>query len=148
MALFDWFGSKGAGDNSTESKAVAVEESLSGLNLKQVLEAHQAWKGRLQKVLDNTSDERFDLTAVSQDNHCFLGKWIYSEGKNLYGHLPEYETVRKAHVEFHVCAGEVLTQHKIGNEEKAQELLKTKFRSASNLNQMELTKLFGAAKTR
>ena len=146
MAFSNWFGSNDASDISVESKVVPDNESLSGLNLKQVLDAHHLWKDRLQKVLNDTSDEDLDVDIVSQDCHCVLGKWIYSEGKNLYSHLPEYELAREAHAEFHVSAGEVLTQHKIGNEEKAQELLKTKFRSASNINQMELTRLFTAAK--
>lgn len=148
MALFDWFGSIDAGDNSTELKAVAVEESLSGLNLNQVLDAHHLWKDRLKSILSGTSDENLDIATASEDCHCVLGKWIYSEGKKHYGHLREYESMRTAHAEFHVCAGEVLAAHQMGDAALANELLKTKFRSASNINQMELTKLFGAAKTR
>jgi Chemoreceptor zinc-binding domain len=120
---------------------------LSGLNLKQVLDAHTAWKERLIKILNGTCDETPDVAVVSQDNQCFLGKWLYSEGKALYGHLPEYESVRKVHAEFHVCAGEVLEQHRLGYDEVADVLLKTKFRSTSNKNQMLLTRLFVVARS-
>ena len=53
-----------------------VEGELVGLNLKQALGAHQAWKGRLQKVLDGECNENLDIATVSQDTHC---KWNYSE---------------------------------------------------------------------
>jgi hypothetical protein len=125
-----------------------ANKSLSGLDLRRVLDVHNAWNARLKKVIDKTSNEVFDLAIVSQDCHCFLGKWIYSEGKQLCGHLSEYESVRKTHAEFHVCAAEVLTQHALGNDLVAEVLLKTKFRSASNKIRTELTHLFTVAKAR
>jgi hypothetical protein len=153
----DWFG---LFEKEVDLKKVQVVEvdfvptvqplvanaELSGLNLAQVLEAHTAWKTRLIKIIDGSSDETPNIAVVSQDNQCFLGKWLYSEGKALYGHLPEYEAARIVHAEFHVCAGEVLEQHRLGYDDKAEVLLKTKFRSASNKNQMLLTRLFVAAK--
>jgi Chemoreceptor zinc-binding domain len=147
----EWFGlfekeepAKGA---ATVQPAM-VEGVLAGLSLQQALEAHQAWRARLQKVLDGDSEEKFDVEFVSSDNQCALGKWIYGEAKNLYSKLPEYEFVRKAHAEFHVCAGEVLTQHKAGNLQDADTLLKTKFRTATNKNQMLLTNFFRVVKSR
>jgi hypothetical protein len=150
MGFFDRF-------NRFSSKSVASqlpgktlqEESqgtLAGLNLKQVMEAHNAWKSKLQQVLDGKSTEKLDIAMVSADCNCFLGKWIYGEGKTLYGHLREYEDVRQAHAEFHLHAGEVLTQHLLGNQEESERILNTKFRSASNRNQLQLVRLFTAAK--
>jgi Chemoreceptor zinc-binding domain len=138
MALLDWFDKK-----VTKPKP----EAISGINLKYVLDTHHALKKKLLNEMDGTSRENLDISELSQDNLCAIGKWLYDEGKNLYGHLPEYETARKVHAELHLCAGEVLTQHQIGNEEYAQELLKTKFRSTSSRNQMEFTRLFSAVKT-
>lgn len=152
MGLFDWIksgASSGNGDSGGKQEAQALNDGLgelAGLNLRQVMDAHTAWKGRLQKVLDGTSDEDLDIATASEDCHCFLGKWIYSEGKKLYGNLSEYESLRTAHAKFHVCAGEVLTQHKLGNHAESANLLNTKFRSASNRNQLELVSLFTAAK--
>ncbi len=147
MALIDWLRKKLAGDE-TETLALtatAEEETLSGLNLKQVLDAHTAWRGRLQNALDGSNTEELDVTVVSQDSFCTLGKWVYGSGKQLYSHLPEYESLRQAHAHFHLCAGEVLTEHQDGNLATATELLKTKFRTASNKNQLELVRLFTAA---
>lgn len=147
MGFFDRFSSK---SEASKLPVKVVEEEaqgeLAGLNLKQVMDAHNAWKGRLQQVLDGTSTEQLDIATVSADCNCFLGKWIYGEGKTLYGRMREYEDVRKAHAEFHVHAGEVLTQHLLGNQEESERILNTKFRSASNRNQLQLVRLFTAAK--
>ncbi len=132
-------------DKATIQPELEIAE-LSGLNLAQVLKAHSDWKARLIQIIDGTSDETPDIAVVSQDNQCHLGKWLYSEGKTKYGHLPEYESARKVHAEFHLCAGAVLEQHNLGNDLEADLLLKTKFRSASSNNQMQLTRLFIAAK--
>jgi hypothetical protein len=97
MAKFGWFGGADSANKEVEAQAVPADATLSGLNMAQVLEAHRAWKARLQKVLEGTSEESLDIVIASEDCHCFLGKWIYNEGKNLYGHLPEYESLRQAH---------------------------------------------------
>ncbi len=137
MALLDWFDKK-----VDEPKP----EALSSFNLQQLLDTHHALKEKLLKEMDGTNRKNLNVTELSQDNLCAIGKWLYGEGKDLYGHLPEYEAARKVHAELHLCAGEVLTQHRIGNEEGAQALLKTKYRTTSNKNQMEFTRLFSAAK--
>lgn len=124
------------------------EQNLSGLNLRQVLDAHTAWKFRLQQVLDGNSTEEMEVEIVSQDNRCILGKWLYSEGKKLYAHLPEYESIRTAHAEFHLCAGQVLMAHQDGDVAKASQILHLQFRTASNKNQFALISLFNAARTK
>ncbi len=146
MGIFEIFGKGSANDSEAKLKiAQDGEGMLSGLSLRQVMDAHSAWKGKLQKVLEGVSDENFDIVEVSGDCHCFLGKWIYGAGK-AYSRMPEYESLRRAHANFHLCAGEVLTQHILGNREESERLLKIKFRSTSNRNQLELVRLFTAAK--
>ena len=122
------------------------EATLSGLNLKQLMEAHSKLRSQLQDIIDGSSDQYFDVVEISEDCHCYLGKWIYGAGK-IYSHMPEYESLRHAHASFHECAGNVLTQHILGNSEESEHLLKTKYRSASNRNQLELVKLFAAVKS-
>jgi len=143
MALLDWLEKEVTDDKDAKSK----QEDAADFNLEKLLDTHHALKKKLLKQMDGTSTERLNANDLSQDNLCSIGKWLYGKGKELYGHLSEYEAARKVHAELHVCAGEVLMQHQIGNEEKAQELLKTKFRSTSSKNQMEFTRLFSAAKT-
>ncbi len=137
MVLLSWLDKK-----LDEPKSAA----LSGIDLKYVLDTHHMLKKKLLDEMDGTGSESLDLATLSQDDMCAIGKWLYGEGKTLYGHLPEYETARKVHAELHLCAAEVLTYHKLGDQDHAFALLKTKYRSASSKNQMEFTRLFKAAK--
>jgi hypothetical protein len=102
-------------------------------------------KEKLQKALGGNNDEGLEVAVISKDHLCTIGKWLYGEGKSLYAHLPEYEAMRKVHAERHMCAGVVLTEHQVGNKDYAELLFKTKFRTVSNKNRMEFTRLFKAA---
>ncbi len=144
MELLAWFEDKRYFDRSAE--VARTDKMLYGLSLKQVLSAHIAWHERFIEVIHGANDADFELTKVYQDNNSFLGKWLHGEAKTLFGHLSEYDAVCKAHAEFHGCAGVALGQHRMGNEEYAQELLRTKYRSAFNKAKIEFAHLFSAAR--
>lgn len=116
-----------------------------GLDLKQELEEHYAWREHLQDMLDGKWTGGLDIATLEQHEHCGLGQWIHGEGKKHYGHLPEYEAVCKAHEEFHACAAAVLTHYLNGNATEAAKLLNTKFRTVSNQSQLQLIHLFTLA---
>ena len=143
--LKDWLNKMLSGNNNEELIISPEEEMLSGLNLKEVLDTHGAWKNKLENELSGNSNEPIDVTKTAKDHVCTLGKWIYGPGKSKYSTLSEYEPLRKAHADFHLVAAEVVIEHQSGNKDLAQKLLKTKFRSASNINQLELVRLFTAA---
>jgi len=144
MSLMDWLQKHLAGDE----KAVLSkeEDSLSGLSLFESIATHMAWRKRLQAILDGTHNENIDVGTVAQDTLCVLGKWLHGPGKTLYSHLPEYDLLRKAHAQFHLCAGEVLMEHQSGNAEAAATIIKGPFNNFSNQIQLDLAKLFTAAK--
>ena len=145
-ALADFSDKKAIENESNALITNANLETLSDINLKQVLDTHHLLKKKLQIEMSGAGSGNLDIIVLSQDNACAIGKWLYGEGKSLYGHLPEYESARKVHAELHLCAGEVLSEHYIGNLDQAQFLFKTKFRTSSSKNQMEFTRLFSAAK--
>lgn len=144
MAQLAWFDTKGYFDTSTN--VALTDERSAGLSLEQVLGAHIAWHERFIEVMHGANDTDFELTKVYQDNLSFLGKWLYGEANTLFGHLSEYDTACKAHTEFHGCAGVALGQHQMGNEEYAQQFLKTEYRRAFNKVKIELAHLFSAAR--
>lgn len=146
MALLDWLHKRLAGDEKAELTLSKEEESLSGLNLKEVLDAHMAWRKRLKDALDGLGSETYEVASVAQDNLCVLGKWLYGPGKAHYAHLPEYEVLRRTHADFHLCAGEVLIEHQGGNVDAAANLLKGKFHGISNKIQLDLVRLFTSAR--
>lgn len=147
MGLLEIFNKNLAADSEEALDALPnMDGKLAGLDLKQELDAHGAWKSKLQKVLESDDCEDLDVVLASADCHCSLGKWLYGKGKAFYGSMPEYEALRSAHANLHQCAGDVLTQHILGNREEAGRMLKTKFKSASNRNQLELVRFFTAVK--
>lgn len=145
MSLKDWLVKKLSGDDSAELVLSPEEEQLSGLNLQEVLDAHMAWKVKLNSTLDGTASERYEVVTVSKDNLCILGKWLYGPGKQKFSKLPEYEALRKIHAQFHLCAGEVLVKHESGDKAGATQILNGEFRDASSQIQLDLVRLFTAA---
>ncbi len=105
-----------------------------------------AWKEKLNSTLDGSSTERYEVSTVSQDNLCVLGKWLHGPGKKYYSRLPEYDALKRVHREFHLCAADVLREHEKGNLKGATQILNGKFRDASNLIQLDLVGLFSSAK--
>jgi hypothetical protein len=145
MGMLNWLKARLSGDQKSELILEKGEEELHGLNLKKAMDAHAAWNSRLKSVLDGTSTESLNVGEISQDCNCHLGKWIYGPAKKSHSAYEEYEILRKTHAEFHLCAGEILMKHQAGNDDAADKLLNTKFRSLSNKIQLELVILFSKA---
>ena len=144
MGLLDWLHKKASGDHSAELTIDKNEQNFSGLNLKQVIDAHMAWRTRLVGILDGSNDERPEISEVAMDNLCILGKWLYGTAKPLYSKLPEYEELRQTHAKFHLCAGEILMEFKRGDQDKAEDILRGEFRTLSDQIQLDLVRLYSA----
>ena len=146
VAILEWLKRRTAGDDAAVLQIETHELEFSGLNIRQVLDAHQAWKVRLLAVLDKTSTESLQVSEIQRDNVCILGKWIHGAAKPLYGRLPEYESLRQTHAAFHLAAGDVLRRFLDGNPEAARKLLRAEFSTLSDRIQLDLVRLY-ASKT-
>lgn len=146
MGLLDWLKRKQAGDDSAVLTFDKGEDEFAGLNLHQVLDAHMAWRTRLQDVLKGTSTEVLEVRQIAPDNLCVLGKWLYGPGKQQFGELPEYEVLRTIHGQFHHTAGRILADSKKGNQDAAERLLRGEFRTLSDQIQLALVRLWAARK--
>ncbi len=49
----------------------------SATDVASVIQAHHAWKKRIQAVIEGTSDEVFDVELIAKDNLCVMGQWLY-----------------------------------------------------------------------
>lgn len=67
--------------------------------------AHGKWRVKLAEMISGKSklDER-DLTNHTE---CLFGKWYYSEGRKLLGHLPSFAPIESAHEAVHTLAKEI-----------------------------------------
>lgn len=145
MGVLNWLKRRLAGEE-VEIEFEENEMEFSGLNMKQVIDAHMAWRHRLEAVIKGTGHEQLNVREVEVDNLCALGKWIHGSAKPLYGRLPEYRDLYKAHANFHLLAGEILKENNRGNHDAALVLLRGGFTELSNRVQLDIIRLYSQAK--
>jgi hypothetical protein len=144
MKALDWLRRKLAGED-VQLYFREGEEEFSGLNMKQAIDAHMAWRRRLEAAVQGTSRETLAVSDVAADHLCTLGKWIHGTAKAKYGQLPEYRELNQSHAAFHLLAGEVLKEHRRGNREMALRLLRVGLRETSEQVQLNIIRLYARA---
>jgi ABC-type transporter Mla subunit MlaD len=94
-------------------KGEAREQQIVGSGtadqLKAAIAAHGAWKARLMEVVATGSSE-LDPAAVSRDDKCPFGVWIYQGSPPEARSSANYEQIRALHAKFHQLAGQILRQ--------------------------------------
>jgi hypothetical protein len=129
MGIIEWFRdlAKPATVGKTATAPVPHDQDrgaeVGGLNFKSAVDAHMKWKVRLESYINRTSEEDLKVEAVSCDNKCPLGKWIYSEGGERFGYSETFFEMKVHHANFHRCAGGVLEAAQTGETDKARRLL-------------------------
>jgi methyl-accepting chemotaxis protein len=107
-----------------------------------IVNAHVMWKKRLCAYVDGSSEENLDPTVVGTDNQCALGKWIYGEGQQ-FKDLPDFETVRLQHAEFHQQAGEIVRLVHSADKTAAAEILHGHYSKTSEILKHQILRLYG-----
>ncbi|WP_227815579.1 CZB domain-containing protein [Nitrogeniibacter aestuarii] len=110
MSVLNWF-KRIVGGEDIPAEANAPSDgaaSLHGLDVMATIDAHMAWKSRLESFIRGQSDETLKIENIRPDNLCSLGQWIYGEGHDHFGHLPVFKQVRQEHARFHLCAARTL----------------------------------------
>ena len=99
--------------------------------LDSALYAHQQWKVKLQEAVK--SGEQLDVEKIRRDDCCNLGKWLHSEGRAKYGHMPEFIKLLDTHDEFHLVTSVVAMIINVKEYKQANAMLEgsSKFSSAS-----------------
>lgn len=81
------------------------------MDLDLAIQKHAQWKFRfhsaIQNIKDNGKAEPMDVASIAKDNNCEFGKWLYSDAKQQFGHLPSFAKCTAGHAEFHAAAGKV-----------------------------------------
>lgn len=83
---------------------------------------HLNWKFRIRSFLDGKETLTKDQAVSHQ--HCDLGKWYYSEGKNKYGHLPAMQAFEKEHEVLHTIVQQIIRLKEENMPKEAEELYK------------------------
>ena len=90
------------------------------LDLSGAKSAHLNWKTRLRAFLDGKTT----LTEAEAVSHqqCAFGKWYYSEGQRIFGHIPELRAVEEPHAELHRAVKEIIHLMNTGDRTQAERI--------------------------
>lgn len=146
MGLLSWLGRIAAGEKPDTIEFDEGEKDFGTLDMRSAIDAHMAWKGRLQAFVAGTSGEKLDVATVSRDNECTLGLWIHGEAARKYRDLGEYATLRDVHAQFHACAGGIVRDARAGAAEVAARGIKQDLRKHSEAVQLALVRLYAKAR--
>lgn len=95
---------------------------IPGLDVNDAISSHQELSNRLRDLIDGASGRALDAAVISSDSKCAFGKWIHGRAVLRYARLSEFGSLRDAHAQFHVCAGNVLQVQQQGNRAAARAL--------------------------
>lgn len=75
------------------------------MDLNQAVAKHVEWKTKLRSAI--AKKETMDVSSISADNCCDLGKWLHGPAKTSLGTLQAYKNTVSSHAAFHKEAGKV-----------------------------------------
>lgn len=154
MGLMSWFRALAGGQETAAPESHAADPGsvpkddpesghIAGLDFKGAIDAHMAWKIRLEKCISGVSEEELQVDVISRDDQCVLGKWIHGPGGTRFGHLREFQEMKMEHMRFHLSAGDVLACCLAGDNEGAREKLKGgEYVRASSRVKLHLSRLY------
>jgi methyl-accepting chemotaxis protein len=79
---------------------------------------HFAWKTALRKLLHG--EKAMDEEEATSHEHCRLGKWIYSDGLQQFGHFQEMRDLESVHKDLHQSVHRVIELYNQGKTGEAQ----------------------------
>ena len=153
MGMLDWFRKVAGGGNAAGAEAATAETEpapadaqaaeVGGLNFMTAIDAHMKWKIRLESYINGTSGEDLKVEAISRDDQCPLGQWIYGDGGERFGAIQTFGDMKAMHAHFHNCAGNVLAAAQGGHKEEALRMLdQGDYVRASERVKMQLARLY------
>jgi methyl-accepting chemotaxis protein len=78
---------------------------IEGLDVDTIIDGHRQWKVKLRQAIEDQAT--IDVATLSRDDCCGLGKWVYAEGGQRFGHAANFTALIERHKTFHRVAGQV-----------------------------------------
>jgi methyl-accepting chemotaxis protein len=78
---------------------------VEGLDVDAIIDGHRQWKVKLRDAIETHAT--VDTATLSRDDCCALGKWLYGEGGQRFGHSANFTQLIDRHKTFHRVAGQV-----------------------------------------
>lgn len=105
--------------NTDESKSKHKKKGA-GLDFAVAKNKHMAWKTRLRHFLDG--QEQLTQEHAVSHRECDLGKWLYSEGMDSYGHMHEMVEMEEVHEKMHGYIKSIINKRQEGDSQEAERL--------------------------
>ncbi len=83
------------------------------MDFDQAIASHTQWKAKLRTYIASP-DGSLSAAEIALDNKCELGKWISGQGAK-YSNLPEFNSLRSQHAQFHKAAAEIVRKADSGH---------------------------------
>lgn len=146
MGFFSRFFKLREQDPSTDETTWAVEENgselvldpeyaatlMMELDIDAAIASHEGRRRQLEDMVLGRTGEVLRLQRVCENEHCELGRWISSSGRERLGHYPAFGMLEVRHRFFHQQAALVAEAHQASQPERALKLLNGSCRHASN----------------
>ncbi|HEY0635544.1 MAG TPA: CZB domain-containing protein [Gammaproteobacteria bacterium] len=110
------------------------------MNFFEAINAHVAWKMRLQQHIKGESAERLDAAIVGRDDLCALGKWLHAH-REQHNDMAQFRQVVELHADFHRCAAEIIDTVNRGKRQEAEHKLHHDYAHLSQMIVKSLNKL-------
>jgi methyl-accepting chemotaxis protein len=81
--------------------------------------AHLAWRQRIRDFLDGARSLSHEEAVSHRD--CALGKWLYADGLERYGHISEMQLMEKEHERLHALIREIVELKHGGDDASAEQ---------------------------
>lgn len=111
-----------------ESKKIIIKDEI---NIMDAINAHIQWKISLEKYLNGTSAEKLDPNIIRRDDQCKLGIWIHGPALKHFHGDDGFITLRDDHAQFHMVAGEIVTNMHENDKAAAEVLMQGEYARAS-----------------
>ncbi len=79
---------------------------------------HRAWKTRIKDFLEGKGGLTEEQAVSHKD--CSLGKWMYTEGQQLFKTVPEMKTLEKVHGNLHDTVKRIVSLKQGGKTSEAE----------------------------
>ncbi|MGV6815737.1 MAG: methyl-accepting chemotaxis protein [Thiotrichales bacterium] len=91
---------------------------MGSLDVSSAKAKHLSWKTKIRSFLDGRGTLTMDQAVSHRD--CDLGKWLYSEGMDKLGHLPDMQDLEKTHAEMHAHIKSIIAKKEAGDSSAAE----------------------------
>lgn len=105
---------------------------MTEIDIDAAIASHERWRLQLQDMMNGRSQEVMRPERICQDEYCDLGRWLNGVGKARLGHYPAFDMLVARHKYFHQQVADVVALHEAGEQQKAEQLLNSSCRHASN----------------